>query len=71
MYSYHFCSSFYNLLILYFIQNGTEAQCLAYQLQLYYGQDNAKRLKLLERFTHTPQEFKHMDLIAELECVSL
>ncbi|KDR09704.1 ATP synthase mitochondrial F1 complex assembly factor 1 [Zootermopsis nevadensis] len=53
------------------ILNGTEAQCLANQLQLYYGQDNAKRLKLLERFTYTPQEFKHMDLIAELECLSL
>lgn len=53
------------------MQNGTEAQCLANQLQLYYGQDNAKRLKLLERFTYTPQEFKHMDLIAELECLSL
>lgn len=53
------------------VLNGTEAQCLANQLQLYYGQDNAKRLKLLERFTYTPQEFKHMDLIAELECLSL
>ncbi|GFG28237.1 hypothetical protein Cfor_06741 [Coptotermes formosanus] len=53
------------------VLNGTEAQCLANQLQLYYGQDNAKRLKLLERFTYTPQEFRHMDLIAELECISL
>lgn len=53
------------------VLNGTEAQCLANQLQLYYGQDNAKRLNLLQQFTYTPQEFKHMDLIAELECLSL
>ncbi|XP_069693044.1 ATP synthase mitochondrial F1 complex assembly factor 1 isoform X2 [Periplaneta americana] len=53
------------------ILNGSEAQCLANQLQLYYGQDNTKRLQLLERFTYRPQEFKHMDLIAELECLTL
>lgn len=53
------------------VLNGTEAKCLANQLQLYYGQDNAKRLKLLERFTYTPEEFKHMDLVADLECLSL
>ncbi|KAJ9582667.1 hypothetical protein L9F63_022988 [Diploptera punctata] len=47
--------------------NGMEAQCLANQLHLYYGQDNEKRTKLLERFTFRPQEFKHMDLVAELE----
>ncbi|PSN47881.1 hypothetical protein C0J52_01263 [Blattella germanica] len=53
------------------VLNGSEVQCLANQLQLYYGEDNEKRTKLLERFTFTPQEFKHMDLIAELENLSL
>lgn len=53
------------------ILNCQEAQCLANQLQLYYAQDNEKRLKLLQRFTYKPNEFNHMDLIAELECLSL
>ncbi|XP_047102700.1 ATP synthase mitochondrial F1 complex assembly factor 1 [Schistocerca piceifrons] len=53
------------------ILNGKESQCLANQLQMYYGQDNEKRLNLLERFTSRPDDFRHMDLIAELECLSL
>lgn len=47
-----------------------EAQCLANQLQLFYGENNEKRDKLMARFTHYPDEFKHMDLIAEIECLS-
>lgn len=52
------------------VLNGMEAQCLANQLQLYYGEENEKRTNLLERFTYQPDNFKHMDLIAELECLS-
>lgn len=48
-----------------------EAQCLANQFQLYYGQDNEKMIQLLETFTHMPDAFKHMDLISELENLSL
>lgn len=44
-----------------------EAQCLANQLQLYYTQNNPKKLELLEAFTKTPENFKHMDVIKELE----
>lgn len=44
-----------------------EAQCLANQLQLYYTQNNVEKLKLMECFTKTPEKFKHMDVIKELE----
>lgn len=44
-----------------------EAQCLANQLQLYYTQNNIEKLKLLECFTKTPDKFRHMDVIKELE----
>jgi len=47
-----------------------EAQCLANELQLYYGEENEKRTRLLERFTYSPDDFKHMDLIANLESLS-
>lgn len=52
------------------IINSLEAQCLANELQLYYGEENDKRTKLLERFTNHPEEFKHMDLVANLETLS-
>lgn len=48
-----------------------EAQCLANQLQMYYGQDNEKKTLLLQSFTNKPDEFKHMELISELENLSL
>lgn len=48
-----------------------EAQCLANQLQLYYTQDDPNKIKLLEVFTSKPDEFKHMDLIKEIESLSL
>ncbi|KAF5282094.1 hypothetical protein FQR65_LT14412 [Abscondita terminalis] len=47
--------------------NVQEAQCLANQLQLYYSQNIPHKLKLLEQFTSKPNEFKHMDLIKEIE----
>ncbi|XP_066997406.2 ATP synthase mitochondrial F1 complex assembly factor 1 isoform X2 [Anabrus simplex] len=46
------------------------AQCLANQYQLYYGRENKKRLHMLETLNYSPNEFRHMDLIAELECMS-
>lgn len=43
-----------------------EAQCLANQVQLFYGsRDGAFRL--VEAFNHRSPEFRHMDVIAELE----
>lgn len=45
----------------------SEAMCLTNQVHRYYGESNAKRQKLLERFSNSPEEFCHMDLIAELE----
>jgi len=48
-----------------------EAQCLANELQLYYCTDDPARIKLIETFTDKPDEFKHMDLIAQLESISL
>lgn len=51
--------------------NVREAQCLANELQLYYCTDDPARTKLLETFTEKPDEFKHMDLVAQLETISL
>ncbi|XP_044762531.1 ATP synthase mitochondrial F1 complex assembly factor 1 [Coccinella septempunctata] len=51
--------------------NSKEALCLANQLQLYYCQNNDSKNKLLEVFTKNPDEFKHMDLIKEIENLSL
>jgi len=47
--------------------NTQEAQCLANQLQLYYSQNDPQRVKLLEQFTTKPDEFKHMELIKQIE----
>ncbi|CAG5034225.1 unnamed protein product [Parnassius apollo] len=53
------------------VLNGQEAQCLANQFQMYFcGKDKAK-LQLLETFNKKPDSFKHMDLISELENISL
>ncbi|XP_052865308.1 ATP synthase mitochondrial F1 complex assembly factor 1 [Anopheles cruzii] len=46
--------------------NAQEAQCLVNQLQLYYSQQNETKLQLLETFTKHPDQFKHMDVIEEL-----
>lgn len=48
-----------------------EAQCLANQLQLYYVRPNESQLELLRRFIKRPDEFKHMDLIKQIENLSL
>lgn len=44
-----------------------EAQCLANQLQLYYTRNEKRKIELLESFNKSPEKFKHMDVIKELE----
>ncbi|XP_015110982.2 methionine--tRNA ligase, mitochondrial [Diachasma alloeum] len=51
--------------------NVQEAQCLANQLQLYYSGEENERFALLKTFNERPDEFKHMDLISQMESVSL
>lgn len=51
--------------------NCQEAQCLANQLQLYYSQNDAEKTKLLQLFTKDPDQFKHMDLIKQIETLSI
>lgn len=46
--------------------NAQEAQCLANQLQMYYSQQSESKVGLLETFTYKPAQFKHMDVIEEL-----
>ncbi|XP_055680195.1 ATP synthase mitochondrial F1 complex assembly factor 1 [Lutzomyia longipalpis] len=48
-----------------------EAQCLANQLQMYYGQESPSKQRLLDTFTNHPEAFKHMDVIAELENLNI
>jgi len=51
--------------------NVQEAQCLANQLQLYYAQDSQSKLELLDRFTKQPDSFKHMDVVNELQNLTI
>ncbi|XP_077284962.1 ATP synthase mitochondrial F1 complex assembly factor 1 isoform X2 [Arctopsyche grandis] len=53
------------------VLDGKEAQCLANQFQMYYGQDFPSKLRLLHDFTNNPDRFKHMDLVAELEDIKI
>ncbi|XP_030573890.1 ATP synthase mitochondrial F1 complex assembly factor 1 [Drosophila novamexicana] len=48
-----------------------EAQCLANELQMFYYKTDENKLKLLGTFTKRPDEFKHMDLIKEVENIQL
>ncbi|XP_068155548.1 ATP synthase mitochondrial F1 complex assembly factor 1 [Drosophila tropicalis] len=48
-----------------------EAQCLANELQMFYYKTDENKLKLLDTFTKRPDEFKHMDLIKEVENIQL
>uniref|UniRef100_A0A8C0IRW9 ATP synthase mitochondrial F1 complex assembly factor 1 n=1 Tax=Chelonoidis abingdonii TaxID=106734 RepID=A0A8C0IRW9_CHEAB len=43
------------------------AQCLANQVQLFYATDRPETYGLVETFNHSPNEFKYMAVIAELE----
>lgn len=51
--------------------NAQEAQCLANQLQLYYGQCSASKLAILEKFTLKPADFNHQEVIDELHNLTL
>lgn len=44
-----------------------QAQCLANQVQLFYGTKRQETFRLVETFNHKPADFKHMSVIAELE----
>ncbi|XP_073717455.1 ATP synthase mitochondrial F1 complex assembly factor 1 [Misgurnus anguillicaudatus] len=44
-----------------------QAQCLANQVQLFYGSQRYETFRLVETFNHKPADFKHMSVIAELE----
>ncbi|KAM6962493.1 ATP synthase mitochondrial F1 complex assembly factor 1 [Aplochiton taeniatus] len=44
-----------------------QAQCLANQVQLFYGSQRQETFQLVENFNHKPSDFKHMAVIAELE----
>uniref|UniRef100_A0A673J742 ATP synthase mitochondrial F1 complex assembly factor 1 n=1 Tax=Sinocyclocheilus rhinocerous TaxID=307959 RepID=A0A673J742_9TELE len=44
-----------------------QAQCLANQVQLFYGSQRLETFRLVETFNHQPAEFKHVSVIAELE----
>ncbi|KAK6484829.1 ATP synthase mitochondrial F1 complex assembly factor 1 isoform X1 [Huso huso] len=45
----------------------TKAQCLANQVQLFYGTQHQETFHLVELFNHKPADFKHMSVIAKLE----
>lgn len=53
------------------VVDAKEAQCLANQLQLYYTQNDPNKIRLLDIFTNKPDEFKHADLVKEIESISL
>lgn len=53
------------------VLNAQEAQCLVNELQMFYCIHDEDKLKLLETFTKKPDEFKHMDLIKEVENIKL
>lgn len=53
------------------VLTGQEAQCLANQFQMYYSGKDATKTQLLKSFTTSPDTFKHMDLITQLENISL
>ncbi|CAL8310333.1 unnamed protein product [Lota lota] len=44
-----------------------QAQCLANQVQLFYGSQRQETFRLVESFNHAPAAFQHMAVIAELE----
>lgn len=48
-----------------------EAKCLADQVEIYYSRPSPRKLELLEEFTERPAFFKHMDLVDEMNNLSL
>ncbi|KAG5275413.1 hypothetical protein AALO_G00120030 [Alosa alosa] len=47
--------------------NVHQAQCLANQVQVFYGSERRSTFQLVENFNHKPADFKYMSMIAELE----
>lgn len=54
-----------------FFQTIQEAQCLANQVELYYCNPSEDKINLMKSFLYKPMEFKHQDLISQLENISL
>lgn len=52
-------------------QNAFEAQFLVNQLQLYFSGSDVARTRLLEKFHFRPHEFKHNELLQQLESLDL
>ena len=48
-------------------QSVQDTQFLANELQLYYATDNAERQQLLKTFNHNQEQFKHTDVIEQLQ----
>jgi len=48
-----------------------EAQCLANQVEMYYCAPSEEKRALLDIFTNSPSNFKHADLINQLEKIDL
>jgi ATP synthase F1 complex assembly factor 1 len=48
-----------------------EAQCLANQVEMYYCNPSEEKQILMDTFKNTPNQFKHADLIAQLEKIDL
>jgi len=48
-----------------------EAKCLADMVEIYYSRPNERKLELLTKFTKTPHLFHHMDIIDEMNTLSI
>lgn len=57
--------------IIFLFQSSKEAQFLANQVMLYYGGDEREKLTLLNNFHDSPNSFKHMDLVNQIEKLDL
>lgn len=53
------------------ILSSVESQCLINQLHLYYGENDEKRIRLMDTFNKNPDSFRYMDLIAEMDLIPL
>ncbi|CAB4057181.1 ATPeAF1 [Lepeophtheirus salmonis] len=53
------------------ILNIAEAQCLANQIEMYYYRPSPSKIALMETFLKRPNEFKHSQLISEMDNIVL
>ena len=44
---------------------------VANQVEMYYCNPSQEKRQLMDTFTHKPEQFKHSDLIAQVENISL